>query len=275
VLIRDERVVASDADRHTVSTESGSEYGYRTLVWAAGGHARRLGVDGEDALGVHGLRSPADAEYAKKRMSDAKHYMVLGGGFIGLEAAAALRKAGVEVIVVEFVNRLLARVTCPRVSEYFLKLHRDAAVQVRLGARAVGFEVGGGVSGVRLDSGEVLPTDGALVAVGLFPNVAVLAEAGAACSNGVEVDEFGRTSLLDVYAVGDCAFFPLAARRTSGCGSSRCRTRSTRPRTWLWESPRPIPSHTGRCRGSARTSTRRSSRLRGCAAATAMWCKCR
>jgi 3-phenylpropionate/trans-cinnamate dioxygenase ferredoxin reductase component len=211
VLIRGERVVAVDADGHRVSTESGSEYGYRTLVWAAGGHARRLGLDGEEAVGVHGLRSLADAEYTKKRISDAGRYVILGGGFIGLEAAAALRKVGVEVTVVEFVDRLLARVTCPRVSEYFLRLHRDAGVQVRLSARAVGFEVGGGgVFGVRLDSGEVLPTDGALVAVGLVPNFAVLAEAGAVCSNGVEVDEFGRTSLPDVYAVGDCAFFPLA-----------------------------------------------------------------
>jgi 3-phenylpropionate/trans-cinnamate dioxygenase ferredoxin reductase component len=209
--IHSERVVAVDPERRTVSCASGAEYGYTTMVWAAGGHARQLGIEGEDAVGVHGLRSLAEAKHLKKRISDAHRYVILGGGFIGLEAAAALRKAGVEVTVVEFVDRLLARVTCPTVSDYFLRLHREAGVEVRLGARAVRFEqIDGVLSGVALDSGDVLAADGALVAVGLVPNIGPLVEAGAICGNGVEVDEFGATSLPSVYAVGDCAFFPLA-----------------------------------------------------------------
>jgi 3-phenylpropionate/trans-cinnamate dioxygenase ferredoxin reductase subunit len=122
-----------------------------------------------------------------------------------------LRKAGVEVTFVEFLDRLLARVTCPIVSEYFARLHLEAGVDFRFSARADRFEIAHDVvSGVVLSDGEVLPADGALVAVGLAPNVGPLADAGAICSNGVEVDEYGATSLPRIYAVGDCAFFPLA-----------------------------------------------------------------
>ena len=208
--IRGETVVEIDPGRHRVATSSGSICEYGTLVWAAGGHSRRLSIPGEDAPGVHGLRSLADAEFAKKHMSGAEQYVILGGGFIGLEAAAAMRKIGIQVTVVEFLDRLLARVTSPLVSDYFLSLHRAAGVDVRLGSRAERIEVTDGtVSGVILGDGEVLPADGVLVAVGMIPNAGPLVDAGAVCANGVEVDEFGATSLPDIYAVGDCASFPL------------------------------------------------------------------
>jgi 3-phenylpropionate/trans-cinnamate dioxygenase ferredoxin reductase subunit len=209
--IMGEQVVDIDPERRTVTSSTAATYGYRTLVWAAGGHARRLGIDGENAAGVHGLRSLAEAEYLKKQMHSSGRYVILGGGFIGLEAAAGLRRAGVEVTVVEFADRLLARVTSPAVSEYFVELHRREGVDVRLGARAVRIETTDGVaSGVVLQDGEVVAADGVLVAVGLTPNVGPLSDAGATCSNGVEVNEFGATSIPGVYAVGDCAFFPLA-----------------------------------------------------------------
>jgi 3-phenylpropionate/trans-cinnamate dioxygenase ferredoxin reductase component len=209
--IMGEQVVDIDPERRTVTSSTAATYGYRTLVWAAGGHARRLGIDGENATGVHGLRSLAEAEYLKKQMHSSGRYVILGGGFIGLEAAAGLRRAGVEVTVVEFADRLLARVTSPAVSEYFVELHRREGVDVRLGTRAVRIETTDGVaSGVVLQDGEVVAADGVLVAVGLTPNVGPLSDAGATCSNGVEVNEFGATSIPGVYAVGDCAFFPLA-----------------------------------------------------------------
>lgn len=201
-------VTAVDPEAHTVTTEDGGTIGYGTLVWSAGGEARRLPVPGADLDGVHVVRKLGDAERVKQRLGTIKSAVVIGGGYIGLETAASLRKLGVEVTVVEALERLLQRVTGETVAEYIRTRHAREGVDILLGTgvnELVGAD--GHVTAVRLSTGRELPADLVVVGIGLIPNVNQLADAGAEVGNGVLVDKLCRTSLPDVYAIGDCASF--------------------------------------------------------------------
>jgi 3-phenylpropionate/trans-cinnamate dioxygenase ferredoxin reductase subunit len=201
-------VVAVDPEKHTVTTQDGGTIGYGTLVWAAGGEARRIPVPGADLDGVHVVRKLSDAEHLKRRIPTTTNAVVIGGGYIGLETAASLRKLGIEVTVVEALERLLQRVTGEHVADFVKKRHEREGVEILLGT-GVSEIVGDGASvkGVRLSDGREIPADLVIVGIGLVPNVSQLAEAGAEVANGVLVDELCRTTLPDVYAIGDCASF--------------------------------------------------------------------
>ena len=136
----------------------------------------------------------------------ASRAVVIGGGYIGLEAAAVLTKLGVAVTVLEMLPRVLARVAGEHLSAYFEAEHRAHGVDLRTGTGVVAL-VGehGRVSGVTLANGTTLPADIVIAGIGIIPAVGPLLSAGAAGGNGVDVDEFCRTSLPDVYAIGDCA----------------------------------------------------------------------
>lgn len=209
-LVSGSAVIALNADEHVLTTANGHRYGYDFLIWAAGGHARRLALPGADLAGVHTLRRFQDAERLRVEADRSKRAVIVGGGYIGLETAAALKKSGLAVTVIELADRLLARVASPVVAGHFLHRHRDAGVDFRLGAGVEEF-VGkaGRVTAVRLSSGDTLPADLVVVGVGLVPEVGPIAKAGARIGNGVEVDAFCRTSLPDVFAIGDCASFPI------------------------------------------------------------------
>lgn len=201
-------VVAIDPDARTVTTEDGGTIGYGTLVWSAGGEARRLPVPGAELDGVHVVRKLSDAEHVKSRLASIRTAVVIGGGYIGLETAASLRKLGIRVTVVEALERLLQRVTGEDVAQYIKARHEREGVEFLLGTgvtELVGRD--GHVTGVRLSTGEELPADLVVVGIGLIPNISQLADAGADVGNGVLVDELCRTSLPDVYAIGDCASF--------------------------------------------------------------------
>lgn len=200
------RVTEVRPDRQVVVTADGATITYRRLVWAAGGRARRLPVDGAELLGVHSIRRLGDLATLKEELAAAKRAVIIGGGYIGLETAAAFRAQGIDVTVVEVQDRLLARVTSPEVSQFFLERHRAAGVTVRLGVGVQGLRgEGGRVRAVVLANGAELPADLVVVGIGLVPNTEVLAAAGATVSNGIEVDEYCRTSLPNVSALGDCA----------------------------------------------------------------------
>jgi len=208
-LLLGRRVTRVLPERRCVVTADGEPIGYRRLVWAAGGRARELPVPGQHLAGVHSVRTLADANAVRAELSTARAAVVIGGGYIGLETAAAFRKLGVAVTVVEQQPRLLARVTSPVVSAHFLRLHRAAGVDVRLGAGVTELRgTGGRVRSVALTTGEELPADLVIVGVGLVPNIEPLAAAGLACGNGVEVDERCRTTAPDISAIGDCASHP-------------------------------------------------------------------
>ncbi|MBM0169367.1 NAD(P)/FAD-dependent oxidoreductase [Altererythrobacter sp. C41] len=200
-------VVAVDAAAHEIVLSDESRVGYGQLIWAAGGDPRRLSCPGADLAGVHSVRTRADVDRMMAELeAGARRAVVVGGGYIGLEAAAVLRKLGCEVTLVEALPRVLARVAGEELSRFYEKEHRAHGVDVRLEAAVDRIEGDGErVTGVALGSGEVIPADLVVVGIGIVPSVGPLIAAGAAGANGVDVDELCRTSLPDIYAIGDCA----------------------------------------------------------------------
>lgn len=206
------RVIAVDAVAHEVKLEDGTTIGYGALVWAAGGKARRLVCEGHDLTGIHTVRDRLDVDRMIAELETASEVVVVGGGYIGLEAASVLRKKEKRVTVLEAESRVLARVAGEALSRFFETEHRAQGVDIRLGAKVVALVERAGkpgqVGGVRLDSGESIASDLVIVGIGIDAAVEPLAAAGAASANGVLVDLRSKTSLPDVYAVGDCAAHP-------------------------------------------------------------------
>ncbi len=201
-------VTAVDPSRGVLTLSDGRSIGYSKLVWATGGQPRRLTCSGANLEGVHTVRSRADCDQLMREIDEgARTFVVIGGGYIGLEAAAVLRKLGCRVTLLEALPRVLARVAGPELSSFYEQQHRDQGVDLRTGV-AVDCLVGNKrVDGVRLADGSVLPADAVIVGIGIVPSVEPLLVAGAAGSNGVDVDEYCRTSLANIYAIGDCAAF--------------------------------------------------------------------
>ena len=204
-MLLGKRVASVDPAAHTVTTDGGETIGYGKLVWATGGSPRMLPIPGGDLPGVQGVRTRADADAMKAASETAGQIVVIGGGYIGLEAAAVLSKAGKKVVLLEALDRVLARVAGADLSRFYEKEHRDHGVDLRLGVCVDAIEGETKVTGVRLADGEVIPADLVIVGIGIVPAVEPLIAAGADCANGVRVDRLCKTSLPDVYAIGDCA----------------------------------------------------------------------
>ncbi len=200
-------VVEIDWMGKTVTLGDDSKVSYRKLIWATGGDPRRLDCPGADLSGVHTVRGRSDVDRMMSELATGpKRAVVIGGGYIGLEAAAVLRKLGNEVTLLEALPRVLARVAGGELSEFYQNEHRGQGVDLRLEV-AVESIVGanGSVTGVKLADGEEIAADMVVVGIGIVPSVGPLIMAGAAGANGVDVDQFCRTTLEDIYAIGDCA----------------------------------------------------------------------
>lgn len=200
-------VTGIDPATRTLKLSGGREAGYGKLIWAAGGDPRRLSCSGSDLSGVHAVRDKADADRIMAELDNgAKRVVVVGGGYIGLEAAAVLTELGCEVTVVEALPRVLARVAGEPLSEFYEDQHRAHGVELRLDAKVERLEgENGWVRRVLLEDGEAIACDMVVVGIGIVPAAGPLIAAGAAGANGIDVDEFCRTSLDGVYAIGDCA----------------------------------------------------------------------
>ena len=200
------RVIAVDAAAHRVLTADGEAIDYGSLVWAAGGKPRRLSCAGVDLAGVHAMRSRADVDRMTAELPRAERVAVIGGGYIGLEAAAVLRGLGKKVVVLEAMDRVLARVAGAPISTFYAAEHRARGVEIRTGVTVTCIEgADGRATGVRLGDGSIVPADMAIVGIGIVPTVEPLLAAGAAGRDGVDVDGYCRTSLPDIFAIGDCA----------------------------------------------------------------------
>jgi 3-phenylpropionate/trans-cinnamate dioxygenase ferredoxin reductase subunit len=201
------RVLAIGRERRTLQLASGESLAYDGLALTTGTRVRPLPVPGSDHPTVCYLRGLDDARRLKARLAGAKHVVVIGGGFIGLEVAATARHAGCEVHVVEAMDRLMARVMPAVLSDFFAGLHRGHGVQLHLDAQVAAIEDGAdGAARVRLAGGAVLDADLVVAGIGVLPNQELAAAAGLACGNGIEVDEFARTSDPAIVAAGDCTW---------------------------------------------------------------------
>lgn len=222
VLLKGLRVSDVDPEARIVICEDNTQLGYGELVWAAGGAPRSLTCDGHDLPQVHAIRNRADVDALREQLQTARDVVVIGGGFIGLEAAAVLSGLGKSVTVLEAADRVLARVAAAPVSDYFADLHRRHGVTVQTNASVDCIKAKpNGRATVCVSGRSDLTADIVIVGIGILPNVAPLTAAGAAGSNGVDVDRECRTSLPGVYAVGDCA-----AQHNAFTGGERVRIES-------------------------------------------------
>jgi 3-phenylpropionate/trans-cinnamate dioxygenase ferredoxin reductase subunit len=205
-LLPGQRVLSVDPELHEVATDAGERIGYRKLIWAAGGRPRPLPCPGADCADVHFVRNRSDVDSIMAKLAGVERVAVIGGGYIGLEAAAVLTKLGKRVSLFEALPRVLARVAGEVLSRFYEAEHRAHGVDLRLDAQVEAFETEGGkLSGVRLANGETIAADLAIVGIGILPEVEPLIAAGAEGKNGVDVDAQCRTSLPHVFAIGDCA----------------------------------------------------------------------
>lgn len=199
------RVDTVDPSAHTVTLSDGSVISYGHMIWATGGSPRLLPVDGGNLPGIHVVRTRADVDGMLDGLDDVADVAIVGGGYIGLEAAAVLRKMGKKVTVLEAMDRVLARVAGEPLSRFYEAEHRAHGVDLRLGAEISAIEGEDFVTGVRLADGDVIPAQMVIVGIGIIPAVAPLLTAGAVGGAGVDVDAYCRTSLPNIYAIGDCA----------------------------------------------------------------------
>lgn len=194
----------------TARTASGRDLGFDRLVLATGASPRRLSVPGAEASGLFYLRNAADATALRDRLVSARHVVVIGGGFIGLEAAASARMGGSEVIVLEMAPRLLGRAVGTPTSDFYLEALRRRGIDVVLDAQIEKIEcdVEGVATAVRLAGGDVLPADVIVVGIGVQPRTELAEQLGLAVDNGVVVDGHSVTSDGWTLAIGDCANTP-------------------------------------------------------------------
>jgi 3-phenylpropionate/trans-cinnamate dioxygenase ferredoxin reductase subunit len=212
-------VTAIDRADHRLALADGSHLTYGKLIIATGGRPRVLLLPGAELGGLHVMRSIADVDKLRPEFLAGKRLVIVGAGYIGLEVAAVAIKTGLEVEIVEFAPRALARVAGPELSAFYERVHQAAGVKFRFNTGVEGFvsapHDGSHVGAVRCSGGEELQADLVLVAAGLVPNVELALAAGLTMGNGIVVDEFCQTSDPDILAIGDCAEFPLpyAGRR--------------------------------------------------------------
>jgi 3-phenylpropionate/trans-cinnamate dioxygenase ferredoxin reductase subunit len=208
-LITGDAATAISLGDHAVTLASGRTLAWDKLVIATGARPRKLALPGADLQGVSELRTLADVDRIRRAAIAGARLVVVGAGYIGLEAAAVGAQLGMKVTVLEAMPQVLSRVAGPEIGAFYTRIHREAGTDVRLGVRIDGFEGIGTVSGVRLADGEIVPADFVLVGVGVLPNLELALEAGLVCGNGIVVDEAMRTSHRHVFAAGDVAWRPL------------------------------------------------------------------
>ena len=202
------RVEEIDRRAKTLVINGRAALHYDKLVIATGGRARELPVPGAGLRNIFYLRTIADVEALQPLMEATRRLVIVGGGYIGLEAAAVAVQRGLAVTVLEAAPRVLARVTAPDLSKFYERIHRDAGVDIRTGVTVGGFTAGGedgGVGAVACAGGQSFAADFVLIGIGLVPNIELPEQAGLAVDDGIVVDESSQTSDPGIYAIGDCA----------------------------------------------------------------------
>ncbi|NDV02876.1 NAD(P)/FAD-dependent oxidoreductase [Pseudoroseicyclus tamaricis] len=213
-LMTGTRVVEIDPAEHRILLQGDEPLAYDRLALCTGAEPRQLpSAVGGDLDGVLTMRDLADADRMAPLMVEGAHVLVIGGGYIGLEAAAVAAKRGLRVTVVEAAQRILGRVASEETADFFRDLHRSHGVEVIENVGLERLEGEDAVERAVLADGRVLEIDFAITGIGIVPNTILAESAGLAVENGIRVDELCRTSEADIFAAGDCASFPWAGER--------------------------------------------------------------
>jgi len=206
-LLLGKRITSIDRGGRKVALSSGDSLDYDKLVLATGSNPRALPVPGADLEGVFYLRDADDVDGIRRAIKESRKAVVIGGGYIGLEAAASLRSLGLDVVVVEAMERVLQRVTGETVSDFFTRVHREEGVDIRVNTAVTAICGDKSVSGIETAEGDFIDADLVIIGIGIVPNVELAEAAGLVTANGIEVNQFAQTSDHDIYAVGDCTSF--------------------------------------------------------------------
>jgi len=209
------RVETIDRTRKILYLDNGETQDYDKLALTLGAYPSTIPLTGTDKYGVHYLRKLADVEKIRPLIGEGKSAVIIGGGYIGLEAGAVLRQTGMTVTVLEALPRVLQRVTAPVVSTFYQRLHDEEGLWVVTGALVTSIEGEDQVERVHCADGSEIDADLVIIAVGVLPNTELAARAGLDVEDGILVDEFARTSDPDIVAAGDCTrhFNPIYQRR--------------------------------------------------------------
>ncbi len=207
------KVSAIDRAARTVRA-GGEEISYDALALTTGSVPRHLPAAlGGNLDGVHLVRTLADVDAMAPSFRQGARVLVIGGGYIGLEAAAVAAKLGLEVTLVEMAERILQRVACKETSDFFRDLHTAHGVDIREGVGLICLNGDGAVSGATLSDGTELDADFVVVGIGIAPAIGLAKDAGLETENGIRTDAQGRTSDPSIWAAGDCASLPYKGRR--------------------------------------------------------------
>lgn len=199
------RVTAINRAQQTLTLSDGTNLAYDKLALCMGARVRKASIVGEELAGVYYLRNIADVKSIQPYVAQGKRAVIIGGGYIGLETAAALKKQGMDVVVLEMADRILQRVTAPELSEFYARIHREEGVQIHTGISVAEMCGNGHVEKVVCANGAEFVADVVIIGVGVLPNVELAEAAGIDVNNGIVVDEFCRTNDPNIVAAGDCA----------------------------------------------------------------------
>lgn len=197
-------VVAIDRERKMLTLSDGSQMSYAKLAICTGARVRKLEIDGGELKGVHYVRNAADITAIQEQIKSAKHAVMIGGGYIGLETAASLRKLGIQVSLLETSSRILQRVTAPELSEFYTRLHQTHGVKIYNHITVERILGTIQVEGVLCADGTMIPADFVIVGIGVQPNIELAQIAGIDVENGIVIDSYGQTNDLNIVAAGDC-----------------------------------------------------------------------
>ncbi|MBT4888811.1 MAG: FAD-dependent oxidoreductase [Rhodospirillales bacterium] len=197
-----------DRTAKTVTLDNGDKVAYDKLALTTGTRVRRLSIPGADLEGIHYIRTIDDTDNLRKQFAPGKAMTVVGGGYIGLEAAAAATKAGMKVTVLEMADRVMNRVVAPEVSTFFEALHRSQGVDIRTDIQVTGFTGEQTISAISCKDSPDIKSDLCVVGVGVIPNTELAETAGLKCDNGIVVDDHAQTEDPDIVAAGDCTAHP-------------------------------------------------------------------
>ena len=205
-FILETSIESINRDSKTVGLSNNETLSYDKLALTVGSKVRQVSLPGVDLDGVFYLRDLKDVERISAYINPGANAVIVGGGYIGLEAAAVLNGKGMNVTVLEMMERVLARVTVPVVAEFYTRIHGEEGVTIRCGIGVTGFTGNGRVAKVLCSDGSEFAADLVIIGIGILPNTALAEAAGLQVDNGIVVNAQGQTSDADIFAAGDCTY---------------------------------------------------------------------